>query len=111
MNSNSLKKLGRRKANTWGRCGSKKEKRYASKGVRKSLNELLQSDLSLEDIDEIIEEQLKNDALHISCDDCKIWEELDSDQPRTQAQSFTFNYDTEKWKCNVCEKIVDAKYI
>ena len=35
MNSNSLKKLGRRKANTWGRCGSKKEKRYASKGVRK----------------------------------------------------------------------------
>ena len=35
MNSNSLKKLGRRKANTWGRCGSKKVKRYASKGVRK----------------------------------------------------------------------------
>ena len=35
MNNNSLKKLGRRKANTWGRCGSKKEKRYASKGVRK----------------------------------------------------------------------------
>ena len=33
----------------------------ASKGVHKSLNELLQSDLSLEDIDEIIEEQLKKD--------------------------------------------------
>ena len=52
-----------------------------------------------------------NDALHISCDDCKIWEELDSDQPRTQAHSFTFNYDTEKWKCNTCEKIVDAKSV
>ena len=95
MNNNSLKKLGRRKANTWGRCGSKKEKRYASKGVRKF------NKLSINN----------NDALHISCYDCKIWEELDSDQPRTQAQSFTFNYDTEKWKCNVCEKIVDAKYI
>ena len=95
MNNNSLKKLGRRKANTWGRCGSKKEKRYASKGVRKF------NKLSINN----------NDALHISCDDCKIWEELDSDQPRTQAHSFTFNYDTEKWKCNACEKIVDAKYI
>jgi len=95
MNNNSLKKLGRRKANTWGRCGSKKEKRYASKGVRKF------NKLSINN----------NDALHISSDDCKIWEELDSDQPRTQAQSFTFNYDTEKWKCNTCEKIVDAKYI
>ena len=52
-----------------------------------------------------------SDALHISCDDCKVWEELDSNQPRTQAHSFAFNYDTEKWKCNACEKIVDAKYI
>ena len=33
--SNYLKKLGKRKANTHGRCGSKKEKRLASKGVRK----------------------------------------------------------------------------
>ena len=35
MTSNYLKKLGKRKANTHSRCGSKKEKRYASKGVRK----------------------------------------------------------------------------
>ena len=35
MTSSYLKKLGKRKANTHGRCGSKKEKRYASKGVRK----------------------------------------------------------------------------
>ncbi len=34
--SNYLKKLGKRKANTHGRCGSKKEKRLASKGVRKA---------------------------------------------------------------------------
>ena len=35
MTSNYLKKLGKRKASTHGRCGSKKEKRLASKGVRK----------------------------------------------------------------------------
>jgi hypothetical protein len=35
MTNNYLKKLGKRKANTHGRCGSKKEKRLASKGVRK----------------------------------------------------------------------------
>jgi hypothetical protein len=35
MTSSYLKKLGKRKANTHGRCGSKKEKRLASKGVRK----------------------------------------------------------------------------
>ena len=39
VTNNFLKKFGRRKANTWGRCGSKKEKRSASKGVRK-LNKL-----------------------------------------------------------------------
>jgi hypothetical protein len=43
-------------------------------------------------------------VLTISCNDCKMWEELDSDQPRTQAHAFTFNYDTEKWKCNACKK-------
>ena len=31
-----LKKQSRRIANTYGRCGSKKEKRAASKGLRKS---------------------------------------------------------------------------
>tara|TARA_R100000458_G_C8268435_1_gene243270 strand:- start:1601 stop:1762 length:162 start_codon:yes stop_codon:yes gene_type:complete len=46
----------------------------------------------------------KENVLTISCDDCKMWEELDSDQPRTQAHAFTFNYDTEKWKCNACKK-------
>tara|TARA_R100000655_G_scaffold13106_2_gene29605 strand:- start:279 stop:425 length:147 start_codon:yes stop_codon:yes gene_type:complete len=35
MTNSYLKKLGKRKANTHGRCGSKKEKRLASKGVRK----------------------------------------------------------------------------
>ena len=35
MTNNYLKKLGKRKAKTHGRCGSKKEKRLASKGVRK----------------------------------------------------------------------------
>ena len=35
MTNNFLKKVGRRKANTYGRCGSKLEKRMASKGVRK----------------------------------------------------------------------------
>ena len=35
MTNSYLKKLGKRKANTQGRWGSKKEKRLASKGVRK----------------------------------------------------------------------------
>lgn len=41
MNSNSLKKIGRRKANTHGRCGSKKQKRLASKGVRKENKKII----------------------------------------------------------------------
>jgi hypothetical protein len=36
MKANAAKKLGRRKAGSWGRPGSKHEKRAASKGVRKS---------------------------------------------------------------------------
>ena len=37
MTSNAMKKVGRRKAGSYGRCGSKAQKRAASKGVR-SLN-------------------------------------------------------------------------
>jgi len=35
MNNSANKKLGRRKAGSYGRPGSKKQKRAASKGVRK----------------------------------------------------------------------------
>lgn len=35
MNANTTKKLGRRKAGSWGRPGSKAQKRAASKAARK----------------------------------------------------------------------------
>ena len=34
--SNAMKKLGRRKAGSWGRPGSKAQKRAASKAVRRA---------------------------------------------------------------------------
>ena len=36
MNHNTLKKIGRRKAGSWGRPGSKWMKRQASKAVRRA---------------------------------------------------------------------------
>ena len=38
MTASSAKKLGRRKAGSWGRPGSKKQKRAASKAVRVKVN-------------------------------------------------------------------------
>ncbi len=40
MNSNYFKKRGRRVAGSWGRPGSKAEKRAASKGVRREKPDL-----------------------------------------------------------------------
>ena len=51
-------------------------------------------------------------VLHIWCDKCKEWEDLEIDQHRQESGLFYFNWDKieDEWICRKCKNICNFKY-